>query len=294
MSGEELAALFHEQAVATYQDFVTQVESKPYGNSQDLRSGLLAALAIYHFREQLSEPLELSTEAVVLRCPDYALVRDVADIAKHRKLDRASAKLRGPESLQELVVVTLYRDEVGEYRHAEKRVELRLPNGETRSLADILMTVLAFWKDHLRKHGIPVLPIELGNPTAEEPRPRSKCSDVSVSVIPGLRATLAYKIQRFNYDTGEIEPVDLSGRELHYRIFEPTYTVDVVLRDKRTGRRNHARIVVLNPDQAKAFDELETDGARQEFLANTWQVKDAYARLIEESRTSEPESGAKP
>ena len=83
LTPESLAAFFHEQVVPTYRDFITQLESESSGNSQDLRSGLLAALAVYHFREHLDGTFLLTTADVASRCPDYSLLRDVADVAKH-------------------------------------------------------------------------------------------------------------------------------------------------------------------------------------------------------------------
>jgi hypothetical protein len=283
MTTEELAAVFHEQVVTTYFDFVEQNVSAPFGNSQDLRAGLLAAVEIYHFREHLSGPLALSFDDVLSRCPDYSLVRDVADIAKHRVLDRRSAKLRGPEAIQEVVVVTQYQDEFGEYRHSEKCVDLLLPDGVVRSLAEVLTNTMVFWRDYLRSHKVPLLELDLKLPEALEPRPRAKCKEVPFSVMRGLRFTMAHKIRRYNYETEQVEPVDLSHKELHYRIFEPKYKIDVALVDKRTGEEL-TRTIVLNPDQSEAFDKLETDEARQEFLADTWQFKDACARLLTDAR----------
>jgi hypothetical protein len=279
MTSEEVAALFHEQVVASYYDFVEQTASGPFGNSQDLRAGLLAAIALYHFREHLTGSLALSTDEVMSRCPEYSLVRDVADIAKHRTLDRPSAKLRGPDAIHETILVTQYRDELGDYRHSEKSVELKLPDGSVRSLAEVLANAVAFWREHLVSNDIPILEFDLKIARSREPRPRAKCAEVPVSVIRGLRFTMSYKIQRYNYDTGQLEPVDLSGKELQYRIFEPKYKIDVVLKHPQTGDES-TRNVILNPDQAEAFDKLDSAEARQKFLAETWQVRDAVARLV--------------
>jgi len=279
MNLEDLAARFHEQVVATYNDFTKQHASAPYGNEQDARAGYLASLAAYHFREQLEGDIAVELSQVASECPDYLLLRDVADIAKHRRLGRASAVLRDPDAIQEVIIVTHYEDERGPYSHSEKQVQLLIPNGTPRSLADVLANVVAFWQAHLLRHGVPILDIDIRPPSVTEPRQRAVCSEVPLAITRGLRANLRFKIQRYNYESGVVEDVDLAGKELGFRIFEPQ-SVDVVVTQAETGIE-HVRTVVLTPSESSTFGRLETDEDRSRFLSSLESVRAAKAELAD-------------
>ncbi len=78
-------------------------------------------------------------DALAEECPDFGLLRDIADGTKHFRLDRASRKISsaeqtGPES-GDLLVATL-------------------DTGEQRSLISIVNNVMSMWERLLEKNGL--------------------------------------------------------------------------------------------------------------------------------------------
>lgn len=72
---------------------------------------------------------------MVAICPDYALLRDVVNASKHRHLTRGGEQIVSADSIRELLVVTTYQDEQGEYRNAAKSIEITLIDGTTRAIS---------------------------------------------------------------------------------------------------------------------------------------------------------------
>lgn len=96
-------------------------------------------------------------------------------------------------------MITIYRDDFGEYTDARKPVELKLPDGEIRDLRQVLVSVIGFWMDYLTERGITVLPERPEYPTRTEPLAREDCSEA------GLKMT-AKKGLRFRLQTSEAPP----------------------------------------------------------------------------------------
>lgn len=285
---KQIARWFHEHILAAYMEFIDSLKSPEIGTDRYLRAAQTAALEIWHFREQLSGALALEIEDATAMCPDYALIRDVAEIKKHRNLRRSSAQLRTPDAIKEIVVFTMYKDNLGEYYNPTKHIRLHLADGTTRDLSDVLTNGINFWCRYLAAHGIsPKFP-ELPSLNSAEPLPRSQCpnSGPTIKMIKefGLKG-LVFEFQRFDYSTGRAEPIDLTGLKPRFRIFKPKHEIDLFLENESTGEQ-FKHTIVLNPDQSEQFDALKSDEERQKYLSKLPQVISAYAQLVNQVAAS--------
>jgi len=90
-------------------------------------------------------------------CPDFALVRDVADNTKHWVINRRSrlisrADQSGPKQLT-LDETDFPIDEIDDWDTNEQLV-VALDDGSQRTLRSILASVMAFWIAELQRHGL--------------------------------------------------------------------------------------------------------------------------------------------
>ena len=179
----------------------------------------------------------------------------------------------------------MYQDDLGEYRDSEKVIELSLPGGAIRRLDEVLTNVMTFWDGHLRKHGIPLLETNFSYRKREQPLSRDQCSEAGrqLKLVRGLRFNHSFRLQKYNNDKGVIEPVDLSGSEVRFRIYKPKYEIDLVLTNEKTGQELR-RTVALTPEQAEEFDKLKSDEARHAYLQEAFQIREAFGRLASEAR----------
>jgi hypothetical protein len=284
---QDIAAYFYEQVVTPYKEFIKCRNSPEIGGGRDLRAALNAAEAIYHFREQLGDAFRPRYEDITAECPDYALTRDVADIAKHRELDRRSAQLRAADAIQEMLVTTIYEDALGEYYNSVKEFKLRLINGTSRDLSEVLTNSFNFWCRHLDAQHVTPKFSEFTMPNTVKPLPRVKCQSIAnITITKGLKfGPAVFQLQRYNYSTGQVHPMNLTGYKPILRVFKPKHEVDLVLQNKSTGEKL-TRTIALNPDQSKEFDALKSGEERQKYLSKIPQVMAALASLAREAAAS--------
>ena len=93
------------------------------GAQKDTQAAINACFSLYHFRERLPEPIQPAVNALLTRCPDYGLVRDVTNISKHVTLTYYVPIIT---AIKEILVITKFKDDEGEYTNSEKLVEVEL------------------------------------------------------------------------------------------------------------------------------------------------------------------------
>src|SRR5205807_6478921 len=114
---------------------------------------------------------------------------------------------------EERILITDYEDAEGVYRHGRKRVILKPPGQPERDLGEVLINVVNFWSAELLALGIISKRDVYKLPDEPEPRPRSACNNgrIDFEVIQGVRFNSKFQLTRYNYKTGQVEPVDLYG-----------------------------------------------------------------------------------
>jgi len=285
---DDTAALFYENVLATFEGYLDVKASGTLGKSRDLRTALAAATAAYHFREHLPITYAKSRSDIVRQCPDYSLLGDVVNAGKHNHLTKGLPKLTSADQIEERIVNTEYEDEQGVYRHVEKRVILKPPGHPERDLLDVLINVVNFWQDELVGLGVIPKRARYKLPDDPQPRPRAECNGgrIDFEVIQGVRFKTIDQFQRFNYKTSRVEPVDLSGAELQFRVFKQLYSVDVVLTNNATNQKL-TRTLLLDEQESQGLAKCRSEKEFDEFLKRLPKAQDAIRELEGEVRRLE-------
>jgi hypothetical protein len=292
---DDIAALFHENVVDAFTSYLESRRTGTAGRSRDLRAAIAAATALYHFREHQPSTFSKSRADIGRQCPDYSLLGDVVNASKHKDLTRGNPQIDSAEQIEERLIITEYQDEQGVYRHIEKQVILKLTSGTERDLLDVMISVMNFWQVELAALGlIPARPSYV-SPRDPQPRSRAECNDgrLDFELVQGVRFKQTYCLQKYNYDTGQVEPVDLTGSNLEFRIYKPRYNVDVTLRDDRTGQEL-IRTISLSEEESQTLMSQQSDQDKQRYLANLPQAQAAIRQLEAEARCVEACSGPQP
>jgi hypothetical protein len=130
---------------------------------RDVRRGFLAAIVLYHMADYLdwesnptqnsSKTLLLRRQALISKCPEFAIIRDVADASKHAQL-RPATPPRDPSSSDQITQsFVLFRAPFGESAFEEAAaagVLVTLEDGKSMPLAGLVQAVLSMWEDQLR------------------------------------------------------------------------------------------------------------------------------------------------
>src|SRR5258708_2384538 len=108
------------------------------GRNKVLRAAVEAATALFHFREHLPASLARTRSQAFLECADYRLIADVTNVTKHKILTRSTSEgaplVSSADAIHELIVITRYEDEAGEYLDARVQVVVDCDDGTTRNL----------------------------------------------------------------------------------------------------------------------------------------------------------------
>jgi hypothetical protein len=269
---DSLHAYFVENCLNSYRAFVTRAESDVAGQSIDSRLAFNVAVALYHLREHMPASVAKSRAQLAAICPDYDLLGDVVNAGKHRDLDpkrgKAPPQINTASDICEEIVITEYIDAEGPYRHVEKRVTVQLNDGSTRDLHEIIVNVMNLWIDELSAIGAVARMAHYAYPRTTG-IPRRKVSgptaQLALEAMQGVRFKQRLRLQRYNYSTGHVEPVDLTGASGSLRIYQPKLILDLELTDHETGRVIN-RSVELSDEEGEVFQKLPDDQQRTSFL----------------------------
>ena len=282
---DDVAGLFHENVMVACQDYISACTSRVAGRSKDLRLALTAAAALFHFREHLPKKVRRSRAELEKACGDYGLLGDIVNASKHGELTRGSPRIRNATDVQEMVVLTEYTDEQGTYCDSEKIISVKLTDGSVRELGEIITNVLNFWLNELHAMKVMSKPRAFVLPTKSKPVSRDQNVSPDLEMIQGVRFKQHWQLTRYNYETGAVEPIDLTGYQLKFRIYKPA-EVNLVLTHNETGK-SITRTVLLNPDELDRFRQLRNDDERQNYLASLGQSRKALQELAEEAKDIE-------
>ncbi len=291
MDDDWLATFFYEHVLLPYEEFANLQDSDELGNGKDLRAGLDAAIALYHFREQLPSSFAINYKSVLGQCPDYGVVRDIANITKHHTLTRPPSFVKNEkDAISEIVVITAYKDKFGGYKDFAKQVEVRLLDGSHRNLKEILTNVLNFWIRHLRESGLTNVRQEVRLKQRAEPLDRLQCKEEmpKFNAVAGLSTMLTLRLQTYNYEKQIIEVDDLTGSSFEMPLYatDNAPIVDLRLSNEKVGRE-FTKKVLLTPADVEMVKSLKSETEVQEYVSNLPQVREALGWLSARMREEE-------
>lgn len=249
---DDFEAYFHENVWDGYRNYSKVKKSLKAGKSNDLNTALIAASAIFHLREHLPREKSQSYASIVQRCPDYELLGNVVNASKHHILtQRKNALINGAKDLSEAFISTTYKDELGEYQHVEKSVFIKLKDGTERDLFEVITNVMNMWLSFLHGLGLIKFIKQIDIHDQELPRRTKHSGKLNLTVIQGLRMKHEFRLQRYNYETCKIEPVDLTNSKPVFTIYEHTYSVALIIENKQTEQEQKVEIQVDEKQKKK-------------------------------------------
>lgn len=196
---DDVRNFFVENVLQNYDEFVEEQLKATAGQSTDLRRAMNAAVSLSHLRERIPPPNQRKHDEIVGLCPDYALVRDIADAYKHENVGRKSAILVTSKSLSEQVVISEHKDAGGLFRIATKRIVATLSDGTTREVGEVFLNVLNFWIEELDRLGI--ISIQKRNPPVPRIPVRGNedgAANLDLSMRKGERFRLGVVLKKSN------------------------------------------------------------------------------------------------
>ncbi|MGH7055924.1 MAG: hypothetical protein ACREFA_19160, partial [Stellaceae bacterium] len=117
--------------ISTVKPTVSEFLNDPY----DIRLGRLAAIVLNHMADYWcwylynnDEKLADTRNGLTIRCPDFAVIRDIADASKHHKLKRGTKQLTSSEQITRPPGLFQAPFGIGVFAEASK-VIFRLDNG---------------------------------------------------------------------------------------------------------------------------------------------------------------------
>ncbi|MCX4146765.1 MULTISPECIES: hypothetical protein [Paraburkholderia] len=288
---DDFSAYFYENVVRSFNEYQRTKASGVAGASDDIRTAMAAASALFHLREHLPRSFAMSRSKAERLCTDYGVLADIANTAKHRALDTATPHgaplLRSAADLKEEIVITEYCDQEGAYKHVEKRVTAGLIDGTTRDVLEVLTNVMNFWQTYLHDKGVIAKPRIYAVESAQQPRPRAEANDgqLGLLITPGLRFKGSARLQKYNYVTGKLEPIDLTGSEAKLTVYAPQqYQFDMSITHEPSGT-TLKRTIKLTEEESRVFAGLRTDAERQAYVSGLPSTHATFKELHAEAES---------
>jgi hypothetical protein len=141
---------FEQHVMPSYEEWLRHPLDKRLAKSAVQEANNLAAHVFLHWKNRDPSKVygaeregQYRDELVTRECPDFALVRDVAEAHKHVKLERKSRLITRYD--QTAVKDTVFEEGVFEEGIFEGEILVTLDDGSTRPLAEILGNVMTMW-----------------------------------------------------------------------------------------------------------------------------------------------------
>jgi hypothetical protein len=284
---DDLAAYYHENVVASYIAYRDLSSSGVAGCSRDLREALTAANALFHFREHLPDVAPTRRHIEQL-CPDYALLGDVANASKHKSLTgntpHGAPLVNDAGSLYERILLIEYEDDDGVYKYTAKTVVVNLIDGTERNLLEVLTKVINFWEQHLTLLGTLSEARVFRFESPVRARTRAECEEnrLDFELVQGHRFRQSMQMLHFNNDTQQVEPKDLTGTEINFRIYKPKFDVDIFLTHDATGKE-FKKSITLSESDSLELSRLTSDSEKQAYVNKLPEAQNALRLLAIEA-----------
>lgn len=281
---DDLHAYFYENVRVAYREFKERLAEPRAGKSVDLRLAVAACEALFHLREHLPEAHTLSRRQAESRCPDLALVGDIANVSKHRTVTNLTPHgaplVSSARQLQEMINLIHFEDAEGEYKCFSKQVVARLADGTFADVMRALTNVLNFWESYLAEIGVLKAASyhEYEDGLGYRPRPPNAAGP-TFDIVRGVRFHQTLQLMKFNPETGRAEAMPLpEGTRVSMRVrSRPRHKVDIALRRNTTGREL-TRTITLTEDESEELDAAY-DKDRQGLLNSFASIKLGFNEL---------------
>jgi hypothetical protein len=292
---DDLAATFHHNVVAAYDEYVAQRDIKSAGRDRHLRTAVAAAVALYHFREHLPAGLRTPLRNLEQTSQDYELMRGVTNASKHKEASRGQPLVARAEDIREVIVIVRYSDGGGEYSHAQTVIRVACTDGATRWLDPAITRIFNYWGMFLKDADICGF---IPRPEPYAPGDcyviRSKASTrLDLEALRGLDFRQSVELLKFDNTLGRAVPVDLTGANLQLRVYRPPqHMVDITL--SHPDRTDVAVSISLSEQENAAFHRIENEADHDAFMKNLYQTHRSEIELMLGQRLAESHGAKEP
>lgn len=277
---DDVSTTFYHNIVAAYAEYVEQKKSSSAGRGRHLRTAIAAATALYHFREHLPESLRKSVEKLADTSPDYALVRGVANAAKHKRVTRSQSLVAGAEDINEVTVIVRYSDADGEYSHSETKILVKCTDGVTRWLDPAITRTLNLWGTMLKEAGLCGYTVR---PEPEAPgyrhlsRQEARTS-LNFEATRGLAFRQDFQFLRYDSDLRRAVEIDLTGGDIQLRIYKPPkHLLDFTMLHPEHGEVTAS--VSLTAEENAELHQIDSEAEREAFMERLFEAHQSEIEL---------------
>lgn len=221
-------------------------------------------------------------------CPDYALLGDVVNAAKHKSINvktpHGAPLVKDATNLGEQLAFIEYQDNAGTYRYVQKSVVVKLADGSERNFLEVLTNVINFWEQRMLSLGVLSAARTFEYDGGVRARTRAECeaNRLDFEVVQGQRFLQTMRLLRFNNKTGKAEPIDLTGSKLNFRIYRPQFDVELSLTHDASGKVFKTTIT-LTEDENALLSRMSNDAERQAFVNGLPAAQAALQQLAVEA-----------
>jgi len=251
---------YYENIIVPYYDYIDEKQKGNFGRSNDIKKAIDCASKLYHLREHLS--LQLVDEDIVDLCPTYKTIQDITNISKHKTLTRGTPEISSANQISELIIITIFKDDKGEFSDSDKVVQIIKNNGTKLFLHDILYKVVCFWDKYLYNNGLinkeskPKAPTPIG-----KVKRRYECKNLDLTVVQKMNFKMSMQMMKWDYEKNKAIPIDLTGKTVEFKVYKPKkpkLTPNIQIKNKKTGEISSLDINLTEEDLEK-FNSFETD-----------------------------------
>jgi hypothetical protein len=90
---------------------------------------------------------------------------------------------------------------------------------------------------------------------------------MNLGLTKGQSFQMIMQLQRYNYQTGKVETIDLTGSSAEMTTRKPSYEVDVMLENHNKGI-SYKKTIQLTEEESLAMVALPNDDERQKLLSS--------------------------
>jgi hypothetical protein len=278
-----------ENVLPSYGEYLEHRVSNTWGESQLVRKAINAAIALYHLREHLPKNMQPKRGQLEGICPDYGLLGDITNAAKHYEINRNNPRISSAEQIYEVLTSTRFSDDMGEYWVPQLEVFVKLNDGTELRMVEILYNVMKMWRDTLDQLSIVNLkepePLNLDQLISREEAEKRQ-SDLHITSGEGY--TWNIKLMKYNYNIGRYEPFDLTDHSISFKVYEPPTHIPVHM----TLSKNEKIIefdfdISISVEQGREYMRLNTDQEREAFtqiiLESSREIQEQLRKSVEKA-----------
>ncbi len=159
---------FVQRVLPSYETFVSYYNSGKFGVRKDTFNAGNIAESLLDIPEHIFTEIGTMTgyenagkflKSISDNNRSYKIVCDLANVTKHREIDRYNPSFTSLDDVKEYIAIVRYEDILGQYYRTRKLLEVNLSDGSQCDITEILQDSVMLWSNQLLSLGlIPDMP----------------------------------------------------------------------------------------------------------------------------------------